>query len=50
MLTGSRFVQMTADFVRRFAELGDCMLIYTEPSVFDETLEIALRGRDASSG
>jgi hypothetical protein len=41
MLTGSRFVQMTADFVRRFAELGDAMLIYTEPSVFDETLESA---------
>ena len=43
MLTGSRFVQMTADFVRRFADLGDAMLIYTEPSVFDETLESALR-------
>jgi hypothetical protein len=41
MLTGSRFVQMTADFVRRFADLGDAMLIYTDPSVFDETLEIA---------
>ncbi len=45
MLTGSRFVQMTADFVRRFAELGDAMLIYTEPSVFDETLESALHRR-----
>lgn len=45
MLTGSRFVQMTADFVRRFADLGDAMLIYTEPSVFDETLESALQPR-----
>jgi hypothetical protein len=42
MLTGSRYVQMTADFVRRFAELGDAMLIYTDPHVFDETLEGAL--------
>jgi hypothetical protein len=45
MLTGSRFVQMTADFVRRFAELGDAMLIYTEASVFDETLESATHRR-----
>jgi hypothetical protein len=50
MLTGSRFVQMTADFVRRFAELGDAMFIYTDPSIFDETLEsavepVAARGR-----
>src|SRR5215213_6061543 len=29
MLTGSKFVQLTADFVRRFAELGDAMRIYT---------------------
>jgi hypothetical protein len=39
MLTGSRYVRMTADFVRRFAELGDAMLIYTEPSVFDDALK-----------
>jgi hypothetical protein len=45
MLTRSRYVQMTADFVRRFADLGDAMLIYTEPSVFDETLESALHPR-----
>lgn len=45
MLTGSRYVQMTADFVRRFADLGDAMLIYTEASVFDETLESELRPR-----
>ena len=45
MLTGSRFIQMTADVVRRFAELGDAMLIYTDPSVFDETLEGALYRR-----
>jgi hypothetical protein len=38
MLTGSRFVQLTADFVRRFAELGDAMLVYTDGAAFDEVL------------
>jgi hypothetical protein len=42
MLTGSRFVQLTADFVRRFAELGDIMRIYTEPSAFEGALSDAL--------
>lgn len=36
MLTGSRFIQLTADFVRRFAELGDAMLLYTEGAAFDD--------------
>lgn len=40
MLTGSRFVQLTADFVRRFAELGDTMLIYTDGAAFDEALAL----------
>ena len=35
MLTGSRFIQLTADFVRRFAELEDLMRIYTDPVAFD---------------
>ena len=43
MLTGSRFVQLTADFVRRFAELGDAMLIYTDGATFDEALAAATR-------
>jgi len=43
MLTGSRFVQLTADFVRRFAELGDAMLIYTDGAAFDEALALATR-------
>ena len=38
MLTGSRFVQVTADFVRRFADLRDMMCIYTEPAAFDAAL------------
>lgn len=41
MLTGSRFVQLTADFVRRFAELGDAMRIYTDGAAFDEELRAA---------
>ena len=43
MLTGSRFVQLTADFVRRFADLGDSMLIYTDGDAFDEALRAATR-------
>ena len=42
MLTGSRFVQLTADFVLRFAELGDIMRIYTEAAAFDATLTQAV--------
>src|SRR5690349_2684325 len=38
MLTGSRYVQMTALFVRRFAELLDQMRIFTERAAFDEVL------------
>jgi hypothetical protein len=41
MLTGSKFVQLTADFVRRFAELGDAMRIYTDGAAFDEALRVA---------
>lgn len=38
MLTGSRFIQLTANFVRRFAELGEIMRIYTDPVAFDSDL------------
>lgn len=38
MLTGSRFIQVTADFVRRFASLEGSMRICTDPAVFDQTL------------
>ncbi|HLL21631.1 MAG TPA: hypothetical protein VK427_05845 [Kofleriaceae bacterium] len=41
MLTGSKFVQLTADFVRRFAELGDAMHVYTDGTAFDEALRAA---------
>ena len=40
MLTGSKFVQLTADFVRRFAELGDTMRIYTDGTAFDDALRV----------
>jgi hypothetical protein len=39
MLVGSRFIEITADFVRRFAELEGLMRIYTEPAAFDAALE-----------
>lgn len=46
MLTGSKFIQLTADFVRRFADLGDAMRIYTDGAAFDDALAAATR-RDA---
>src|SRR5207245_841144 len=38
MLTGSRFIEVTADFVRRFADLQTVMRIYTEHEAFDAAL------------
>src|ERR1051325_1224000 len=46
MLTSTRFIQMTADFVRRFAGLGDIMRIYTDPAAFDDALAAASVSRD----
>ena len=42
MLTGTRYVQITADCVRRFAALENMMRIYTEPAVFDALLAHSL--------
>ena len=42
MLTGSRYVQVTADFVRRFSDLEGVMKIYTDEKAFDEALHAAL--------
>ena len=42
MLTGSRFIQVTAEFVRRFASLEGIMSICSEPAVFDAALKEAL--------
>ncbi len=38
MLTGSRFIRITAGFVRSFAGLEDLMCIYTDADAFDEAL------------
>ena len=38
MLTGGPFVQLTAKFVQRFAELGEVMRIYTDAAAFDAAL------------
>jgi len=43
MLTGSRFIQITAEFVRRFASLEGIMRICTEPEVFDWALTESLK-------
>ena len=43
MLTGSKFIQITAEFVRRFAGLNGIMWVCTEPEVFDLALEQAQR-------
>jgi hypothetical protein len=43
MLTGSKLIQITAEFVRRFAELNGIMWVCTEPEVFDLALEQARR-------
>lgn len=42
MLTGSRFILMTAEFVRRFSSLEGIMRICTEPAAFDQALAEAL--------
>ena len=38
MLTGSRYIDMTAQFVRRFAGLADRMRLYTDGGAFDQAL------------
>ncbi len=45
MLTGSRFIQMTAELVRRVSQLGERMRIYTDPAAFDATLEASIATR-----
>jgi hypothetical protein len=42
MLTGSRFIEITADFVRRFSALQGIMRIYKDPTAFDAALAEAL--------
>jgi hypothetical protein len=42
MLPGSRFIRMTAEFVRRYSELEGIMRICPEPEVFEFELTRAL--------
>jgi hypothetical protein len=42
MATGSRFVQITAEFVRRFADLEQLMTVYTDAAQFDAALAQSL--------
>jgi hypothetical protein len=44
MLTGSRFVEITANFVRDFADLGGLMRIFADAQAFDSALAQATRG------
>jgi len=48
MLTGSRYIQITATFVRRFAGLADLMNVFTEHAAFDESLASAVRRAQAA--
>ncbi len=43
ILCGSRFLQFTAEFVRRFAGFEDRMRIYTEPEAFESELALAIK-------
>lgn len=42
MLTGTRYIQITAAFVRRFAGLADLMNVFTDHAAFDERLTTAV--------
>jgi len=39
MLTGSRYIEITAAFVRRFSGLAGRMRLFTNGAAFDETLD-----------
>jgi hypothetical protein len=41
MLTGSRFIQLSAEIVRNFSALGDTMRLYTEAAAFDAALALS---------
>lgn len=43
MLTGSRYIDVTAQFVRRFAGLADRMRIYTDAAAFDQSLTASIQ-------
>jgi hypothetical protein len=43
MLSGSRYIEITAQFVRRFTGLADRMRIYTDAAAFDQGLYDSVR-------
>jgi hypothetical protein len=47
MLTGSRFIEITAAFVRRFASLEGIMRICNDSTVFDFALAEALKADES---
>ncbi|HLK68740.1 MAG TPA: hypothetical protein VKU19_35155 [Bryobacteraceae bacterium] len=47
MLSGSRFIHVTAEFVRRFASLEGIMRVCSEPAVFDAEVAQALKSNAA---
>jgi len=49
MLTGSRYIQITAQFARRFAGLGEKMRIFTEAPAFEESLAAAIQASPSAS-
>ncbi len=46
MLTGSKFIQMSAGFVRRFADMGELMRLYTDAVAFDTAVQLSIAERD----
>jgi hypothetical protein len=43
LLTGSRYIQITAEFARRFVSLGERMQICTDPRAFEGGLRTAVQ-------
>jgi hypothetical protein len=43
MLTGSRYIQITAEFALRFARLGDRMRLFTDAAAFEESLQASVQ-------
>jgi hypothetical protein len=48
MLTGSRYIEITAAFVRRFSGLAGCMKLFTDGTAFDECLLGSIRRAQAA--
>jgi hypothetical protein len=45
LLCGSRYVEMTVNFVRRFTQFGERMRLYTERDAFYQALSAAVGGQ-----